>query len=387
MNRKIEPRVGQVDASLLDSELLMLLKNQLWGAFQYYRPEIKDKYESELLLLLKAALFKITVWDHGATYGAKLQNLHFVDTRSRIRTSPISKTQKLLYGAIVVGGSYGWNKLEDYLARATYSDSSSPPSRTTNALRKTADFLAGLWEVSSLANFVLFLYSGEYSTLVLRLLRMRLAPTTRRITRNVNFEFQNRQLVWNAFTEFLLFILPLVNLAKIKRTISRYLQGKKAQKKPTGELGFLPEKTCAICYKQDASSQDVTNPYLTECGHTYCYVCLETALADMDGEWTCLRCGQTVKEIKPYSDVAPIDIKDVEDDYQVDDQANASNEKAQPASQTGQTTQTQTQTQTQTPKAPTQDSNSQSKEDSDSDSSYSEDDDEDDGGQFIFEDF
>lgn len=314
MNRKIEPRVGQIDASILDSELLNMLKDQLWKGFKYFRPDIKDKYESELVLVLKLALFKLTVWDHSATYGAKLQSLKFMDARSAVSNKPITSSQKLGYGLLVVGGSYLWQKLDDYITNATYT--AEDPGKYEK-LRRFTDSLSTVWSVSTLANFVLFLYSGKYSTLILRILRIRLGATTRKVSRSVNFEFQNRQLVWNAFTEFLLFILPLLNLAKIKRTVLKYIFRTDTNQPQTGELSFLPEKTCAICYKEDegnAVNKEVTNPYKADCGHIYCYVCVKSKLLENEGEgWTCLRCGQLIKSIEPYIDINPkaITVKDL----------------------------------------------------------------------------
>lgn len=327
MNRKIEPRVGQIDASILDSELLNMLKEQLWRGFKYFRPDIKDRYESELVLILKLALFKLTVWDHSATYGAKLQSLKFMDARSAVSNKPITKSQKLGYGLLVVGGSYLWQKLDDYITNATYT---AEDPRRYEKLRQFTDSLSTLWSVSTLANFVLFLYSGKYSTLILRILRIRLGATTRKVSRSVNFEFQNRQLVWNAFTEFLLFILPLLNLAKIKRTALKYIFKADANKPQTGELSFLPEKTCAICYKEDegnAVNKEVTNPYkAVECSHIYCYVCIKSKLLENEGEgWTCLRCGQLIKSIEPYIDIDPKAI--VVKDLQPDEDDNINDEK------------------------------------------------------------
>jgi peroxin-2 len=302
VHRAIEPRVNQLDASILDSELMDLLKNQLWAAFKHFHPQIKDKYEPELLLVLKLLLFKVTIWDHSATYGAKLQNLRLVHTKSTVsKLIPMSQTQKILYGLITAGGSYMWGKLEDYLAKASVDEDENSWSRR---LRSFADLLTTAWTTSSLFNFVAFLYSGRYSTLILRLLRIRFVPASRSLTRQVNFEFQNRQLVWNALTEFLLFILPLLNLPKLKRKAARLLGGKTS--KSQGELSFLPVKTCAICYKTsaDSTSTDITNPYQGECGHIYCYVCLTNQLAeDPEEGWSCLRCGSTIKTAVPWTDV------------------------------------------------------------------------------------
>lgn len=92
-----------------------------------------------------------------------------------------------------------------------------------------------------------------------------------------------------------------------------------------GELAFLPERTCAICYQDQnpttaseseiltvsgasggvigSAQSDVTNPYETiPCGCIYCFVCLAQRLEAEEGEgWVCLRCGETVKECKPWS--------------------------------------------------------------------------------------
>ena len=93
-----------------------------------------------------------------------------------------------------------------------------------------------------------------------------------------------------------------------------------------GELGFLPERTCAICYADQnpaagagseaemlaattgggvvgSAQTDVTNPYeAIPCGCVYCFVCLAQRIEAEEGEgWTCLRCGELVKECKPWS--------------------------------------------------------------------------------------
>lgn len=315
------PRVGQLDASTLDSELFELLKTQLGRIFKFTRSDIQDNYEAELLVFLKLIIFKLTVWDHSATYGAKLQNLKFVDGRVATSLSkPLGRSQKLGYALLVVGGDYIWSKLESYIYSAHYN-SQDGESRTFRILRNFSKLLSQIWSASSLFNFLLFLYTGKYSTLILRLLKVRLVPASRSLTRQVNYEFQNRQLVWNAFTEFLLIIVPLVNMAKLKRRFTKVLSltisSSDGEGKAQGELHFLPEKTCAICYATQSQSQGgshytgVTNPYkTTECGHIYCYVCITTKILESDGEgWNCLRCNELVKSAEPYVDVNPDAIK------------------------------------------------------------------------------
>jgi peroxin-2 len=161
---------------------------------------------------------------------------------------------------------------------------------------------------------------------------MRLAPPSTQVSREVSFEYLNRQLVWHAFTEFLLFLLPLVGIGRWRRWISkawrktvsslRTAADGEEEIKGQGELAFLPERTCPICYQaQNPSSTsenellggntggiigsaqtDITNPYETiPCGCLYCYVCIAEKLESGEGEgWICLRCGETVNRCKPW---------------------------------------------------------------------------------------
>ncbi|CAK7207618.1 peroxisome assembly protein (Peroxin-2) [Sporothrix eucalyptigena] len=371
-------RVSQVDAELLDEELLELLRGQVADALQYIRGgTLQDDWQPEVMLLLRAALFKLSVWDHDATYGAALQNLRYAD--ARVATSngkrgasiaaavpvPPSKWQKAAYGFVTVGGRYAWTKWEDWLRdhdeetdgyeedrqggntsislfsnRLHFSLSSGAIKRMARVTSVASDLYAG----AAFVSFLVFLRYGRYRTLLDRVLRMRLVPPTSQVSREVSFEYLNRQLVWHAFTEFLLFLLPLVGINRWRRWLTRtWRKTKTAVAKATsavkgqsndedsdevvekkGELAFLPERTCAICYQdQNAATSeadimaaaaassgvigsaetDITNPYeAVPCGCVYCYVSLATRIEREEGDgWTCLRCGTLVMSCRPWN--------------------------------------------------------------------------------------
>lgn len=327
-------RVGQVDAELLDEELVELLRSQVGDALRYVGGvggNIKDEWDAEILLALRAVLFKLTIWDHDASYGAALQNLKYTDAR---RAGPVlaapSKWQKSIYGLITVGGKYAWTKWENWLL--DQDNGFDDPSPGVQRLSRLTSNLSTAHAAASFASFLVFLLHGRYRTLLDRILRMRLAPPTSQVSREVSFEYLNRQLVWHAFTEFLLFVLPLIGINKWRRWFSRTWRktkqiintgGEGAGEEKKGEYAFLPERTCAICYQDQNSAQteseilasaaaktgvvgsaqtDVTNPYETiPCGCVYCFVCLATRIEREEGEgWNCLRCGELVKECKPW---------------------------------------------------------------------------------------
>ena len=314
-------RVGQVDAELLDEELLLLLKGQAGEALKYFGSHLRDDLSSEILLALRVILFKLSIWDHNASYGAMLQDLRYSDARHRgpIAASP-SKWQKAFYGIFSVGGRYGWTKWEEWLSSRQQGD------YQVHTLSRVSSIASTTHSIAAFASFLVFLVDGRYRTLLDRLLRMRLVPPSNQTRREVSFEYLNRQLVWHAFTEFLLFLLPLVGINRWRRWISRaWRTARKVVKKDTkeenpiseGELAFLPGRTCAICYQDQNSvpdmnasggvvgsaQTDVTNPYETiPCKCVYCFVCIATRLESEEGEgWTCLRCGEHVQECQPWA--------------------------------------------------------------------------------------
>lgn len=328
-------RVGQVDAELLDEELVGLLREQVGEALKYIGgvgSDLKEEWSAEILLALRAVLFKLTVWDHNATYGAALQNLRYTDARHDGPVLvPPSRVQKALYGLVTVGGKYAWTRLDGWLLR--HDNGFDEPSPRIKRLTRLTNVAENVHAAAAFVSFLVFLLHGRYRTLLDRLLRMRLAPPTSQVSREVSFEYLNRQLVWHAFTEFLLFVLPLIGINKWRRWLSRTWKKTKGavtssgadvdNDEKRGEFAFLPERTCAICYQDQNSASteqeilaaaassgvvgsaqtDITNPYETiPCGCIYCFVCLTTRIEREEGEgWTCLRCGEPVKECKPWS--------------------------------------------------------------------------------------
>ena len=331
-------RVGQVDAELLDEELLELLRGQVGDALKYFGPHIRDDWSQEILLALRAILFKLSMWDHNTSYGASLQNLQYADARKNNAslTGP-TKLQKSLYGLFTVVGRYGWEKWESWLV--DHGGGYTMPSDTVQILSKWTSRLSTLHSIAAFTSFLVFLVNGRYRTLTDRLLQLRLISPTSQVSREVSFEYLNRQLVWHAFTEFLLFLLPLVGISRWRRWLGRAWREAKSAvsssnkeeaelgKAKTGPLAFLPERACAICYQDQnpsvtaetnvlganissegggligSATTDVVNPYETlPCGCIYCFVCIATKIEAEDREgWMCLRCGEIVKRCVPWN--------------------------------------------------------------------------------------
>ncbi|KAG2235904.1 hypothetical protein INT48_008207 [Thamnidium elegans] len=199
----------------------------------------------------------------------------------------------------------GWGEL----------DESDIKYKVYNVLQKGEKY----WKAFSLLNFLIFLWNGRYRTLIDRMLAMRLVYSKKSMNRQVSFEFLNRQMVWHAFTEFLLFLVPLINIEKLKMKLMRMLLPKSYLVSSKG-YDKLPANQCAVCHDVTTEHSGpigqvpnftVHNPYETNCGHHYCYYCIQSKLSVFGDEWPCLRCGEKVYEIKKY-------IEKVQDDDDID---------------------------------------------------------------------
>ena len=91
-------RVGQLDSELLDQELVHLLQEpvikalsfvdvsffylnslNIWNlSFHWQQATFRARFGAELHLLIQLMLYKLSIWNTGATYGAKLQDLRYV---------------------------------------------------------------------------------------------------------------------------------------------------------------------------------------------------------------------------------------------------------------------------------------------------------------------
>ncbi|KAK6379041.1 peroxisome assembly protein (Peroxin-2) [Exophiala oligosperma] len=329
-------RVGQVDAELLDEELLGLLKTQVADALKYLGPHLQDDWSQEILLGLRAVLFKLSIWDNDASYGAALQNLRYADARqSSLALPKPTRWQKALYGLITVFGRYGWDKWEDWLI--DQERGYTAPSEAVQQLMRLTSFASTTHSIAAFFSFLVFLVNGRYRTLTDRLLQLRLVSPSNQVSREVSFEYLNRQLVWHAFTEFLLFLLPLVGISRWRKWLARaWKKTKDAMRSDStdedegkiksGPLSFLPERTCAVCYEEQnptstseaeilgantgagggvigSATTDVVNPYeTTPCGCIYCFVCIAKKIeAEEGGGWTCLRCGEIIYKCQPWN--------------------------------------------------------------------------------------
>ncbi|KAJ1792360.1 peroxisome assembly protein (Peroxin-2) [Coemansia sp. RSA 2399] len=297
-------RVNKLDAELLDVEVSDMIREPVRKAFSLMDSRLADRYGAEVDLVIHGILFWLSVGapQRRATYGQMVQNLAYAPTGRGF-------ARRLWWlGLATVVGPYVWRRaVASMSARGWANQPANSSQGRAWLLVQRAERAARL---VALVNFVGFLGAGQYRTVVERLLGLRLVSVRPQMSHTVSFEFLNRQLVWHAFTEFVMFAVPLVNAAKARAWVARQMRaavGISASASVDPAVAALPPSVCAICVADAESPADAdpdgelahraANPYVTPCGHTYCYVCIKMRMMAEADECACLRCGKIVDRI------------------------------------------------------------------------------------------
>ncbi|KAJ9179215.1 hypothetical protein P3X46_011028 [Hevea brasiliensis] len=281
-------RVNQFDAARLDIEMSAMLKEQLVQVFSLMKPGMLFQYEPELDAFLEFLIWRFSIWVDKPTPGNALMNLRYrddraVEPREKVRTGleqpGLTVAQKIWYCIATVGGQYIWAHLQSFSAFRRWGDSEQRPlARRAWILIQRIE---GLYKAASFGNLLFFLYMGRFRNLIERVLRARLIYGGPNMNRAVSFEYMNRQLVWNEFSEMLLLLLPLLNSSSVKNLLSPFPKDKSSSS--TGDNG-----TCPVCQAIP------TIPFLAlPCQHRYCYYCLRTQCA-ASPSFRCPKCSEPV---------------------------------------------------------------------------------------------
>lgn len=206
-----------------------------------------------------------------------------MEMRGKVRTGlegpGLTVAQKIWYCIATVGGQYIWARLQSFSAFRRWGDSEQ------RSLARRAWFIIqrieGFYKAAAFSNLLIFLYTGRYRNLIERALRARLVYGSPHMNRAVSFEYMNRQLVWNEFSEMLLLLLPLLNSSSIKNLLRPFSKDKSSSS--AGD-----ETLCPVC------QNNPTIAFLAlPCQHRYCYYCLRTRCLATPS-FRCSRCSEPV---------------------------------------------------------------------------------------------
>ncbi|KAK9142703.1 hypothetical protein Syun_012103 [Stephania yunnanensis] len=287
-------RVNQFDAARLDVEMSAMLKEQLVKVFTLMKPGLLFQYEPELEAFLEFLIWRFSIWVDKPTPGNALMNLRYRDERAvptgrkQVRTGlegpGLTMSQKIWYCLAIVGGQYIWARLQSFSAFRRWGDSEQRSlGRRAWGLINSVE---GFYKAASFSNLLVFLYTGRYRNLIERVLRARLVYGSPNMNRAVSFEYMNRQLVWNEFSEMLLLLLPLLKSSSVRKILLPFSKD--------NSNSAVEENACPICLATP------TTPFFAlPCQHRYCYYCLRTRCA-ASTSFRCTRCNELVMAMQRY---------------------------------------------------------------------------------------
>ena len=292
-------RSSQTDAGQLDDELLGLFKDILNKCLVTFHSDFLRLYYKELLVLLRSIIFILTVGQGKPTPGMSLLNMTY---RNEFKSSTyqndgpgLSRLQRtaLYLGDILL--PYAWSNLASHVARAMDGREqlgSSPllvPFQRVSSEKiwKSARRIESLWMTLELMNGIVYLKHGKYRRLLERLVGARMVYSHLRASRHISFDYLNRQLIWSEISDFILFLLPLVNVGAVRSLLQTYIPMNRS-------LAGLPsDASCAIC---GSIKDSPIRCQVLPCRHTYCYYCIAGRMTQQN-ERLCFVCSGEISSI------------------------------------------------------------------------------------------
>lgn len=205
-----------------------------------------------------------------------------------VKFRPLSVLQKLAFLVLAVGCKHGWKHIRQHAFQQAWGG--YPEQDWRRRCNRLIVFGDNTLKVLGITNFILFLYYGRYPNLVQRLLGIRTVNIHPRSVRHVAFDLMNQQLVWHGFSEFFLFVLPLVNFHKIFGLLNGLL---------TPTYGRNVQNSCPVC-----SADPIVTPSRANCGHLFCYYCLRASRI-AEPQYRCPRCQTQITSQQPHYTPAP----------------------------------------------------------------------------------
>lgn len=260
---------------MLDAEIESLFSAQLRRAVRLLDMLAPGSasLQPELMLLIRYHLIRHSLISKSATLGQQLLDLRLVDGASH---DAVSNARLMSYGLFLTVAPYMQQRCAPFLPH------------------KPLSVLTQLLTVAQLMNFVIFLSNGRFRSLCHRLLCMVCAHSSAAaIVTPVNYDFMSREMLWYSFSEFLSFLLPLVNPVKIRNFFTRLFSRKGAgiSLVSPGIRCKSDLMACAVCNQSPVNAREIG------CNHCFCYYCIATScIADQSYGFSCPKCNFHIRD-------------------------------------------------------------------------------------------
>ncbi len=187
---------------------------------------------------------------------------HSQGGRTGVEGQPLSASQRVGYGLATVGARYLWTRLSLLASAQHWGD--APADSWMSVGWRVLRRMETAFRLAMVVNLYIFLHQGTYRctsyasarhssalplqdadldihvtcdrSVVHRMLGAQLVYEKAVMSRALSFEYLNSQLVWHELSELLLFVLPLVDVTRLKRLLQNHLPALAATPSSGGRL-------------------------------------------------------------------------------------------------------------------------------------------------------
>lgn len=259
-------RYNQLDAQKLDNDIFVILKRLIKEALQSNVDWLLENYDPEIDACIKTILWKVSVDRIDASVGQKLLKNKYQSSAGE----PLTPAQKKWHLFLVVLLQWGFKRLEK--AMKWFSDRGGITA-TKQMIPLLFKYTHVVLETCSLVNFCAFLLRGAHVSLVDRVLDIKHVFRDQPRIRKVSYEWMNQDLLWANGTEFILYCATAYNSAAVQSLLPSFITSFTRPHHPPGGSSnkkSMSTNTCPLCDQTQCNSVEF------DCGHAYCYYCLQT---------------------------------------------------------------------------------------------------------------
>ncbi|XP_015174928.1 PREDICTED: peroxisome biogenesis factor 2 [Polistes dominula] len=252
------PRINQLDATLLDSEIDKVFQNQIKEIFKFCPPGKVDKWLPEIKALLKILIWSFSLGCKSSTFGQQMLDLHY---------NNFNKKKSILFLALKL--------LPEYFKGRVIDNGMISSSNRLRRLKIYTSWIATVVHFLEFINLVSFLHRGTQPLLIERLLNISSVSTNPNRPRSIGYSYMTRELLWHGLMELFTLGIPMINYHYLKQRI-RWLWTNRKQDSIKRSFPIMNESTiCAYCKEKPIL------PTHAGCEHIFCYYCLQANFTAM----------------------------------------------------------------------------------------------------------
>ncbi|XP_071036709.1 peroxisome biogenesis factor 2 [Parasteatoda tepidariorum] len=273
---KFARRVDQLDAICLDEELSNLLNTHYRQAFKYLPNSFTTRLGPEFDILFRFCFKYLPLRYLGGTFG---QNLFQLQYRNTNNNNPATNNELRILAFFSICVPWLWERL---VRKSLLSLPNTEFGMSiVDASYNFENNFNIVYKMLTLLNFSIFLQKSYYPSVLERLLRLRPLYTAPQDIRRVMDDNVHREMLWYGLAEFLGFIMPLINIHKIKGHFKRTFLSRSSNH--VYRRLHMQLNECMIC-------GDIPNfPHTIGCSHVFCYYCI-ASIVMADPSYLCFDC-------------------------------------------------------------------------------------------------